>query len=126
MVRYGLVLLAVICAATFLSGCGGGGSSSSIRPSVIPPVNTQTHAAIREEIADIGFAANRLIMTDLVVPATSRMFPNLRADTFCATSTCSTSLSGYSLDYTIASLSTITTDETVRVGTSTYGVNMVR
>ena len=123
MVRYGLIL-AVVCAWSLLSGCGGGGGGSSTRPSVNPPANTQTQAAIREEIADIGFAANRLVMTDLVVPATSRLFPNVRADTFCGATSCSTDVGGLSLGYTIARLSTITTNETIRVGTPTYGVSM--
>ena len=90
----------------------------------MPPPTGPTAAQVREQIADIGFAADDLTMTDFVITPGSRLFPGIRLDTYCSGTSCSSELEGVgSLEYTTGTLSTITADTTVSPTTPRYGVN---
>lgn len=109
--------LAVMC----LSACGGGGNGGGVmRPPVVPDV---TAADFRETIAGIGAAANTLIMSDLQATPRSRVAPNERVAANCQGTYCSPEPSWSEPGYTVADLSVIAPDATIRIGNPQYGVN---
>lgn len=109
----GLFSVAVIILC--LSACGsGGGRMMAPRPTV---------AEVKDLIGDIGLAADRLHVTDLVATPRSRLFPNVRADASCGGTTCTFESAGLSITTTTGSLSDLS-GSTVTLGAVTHGIQM--
>ena len=108
-----------------LAGCGGGGGGSRPMDGMSPGGGTTglTPAQVREAIGDIGLAADRLFMTDLLATPGSRVFPNVRADVSCARTSCTARTSAVELTSTTGGLSDLS-GATISGLTETQGVNM--
>ena len=79
------------CVVILLTACGGGGGGGGrVPPTMENPMVSQA----REDIADIALAADTLHVTDLFIPASSRLLAGSRAQTTCRGAVCSASLSG--------------------------------
>ena len=103
-----------------LAGCGGGSGGMGNRPPVAPEA---TATDLRTTIAEIGQAANNLIMSDLQTTPRSRVAPNERVAANCQGTYCSPEPSWSEPGYSVAELSVIAPDATLRIGAPQYGVN---
>ena len=83
-----LTLLLTAC------GGGGGGSTGNMGGAAGP-----TAAQVRETLADIGFEADRLLMTSIVTTSRSRILPGERTYTSCSGLRCLHEFQDWELSY---------------------------
>ena len=104
-----------------LAACGGGGGGST--GNMGGPASGPTPAQVRETLADIGFEADRLIMTSLVVTSRSPILPGERSNRNCSGLRCLHEFQGLELSYNRDDL-TISANARIRINPPREGVSM--
>lgn len=125
MKRFSLCVFAL--SILLLSACGGGGSGSNSRPTVMPPsgLSGSARADIGEAIASIGRAADHIVITDIQVATPNQPFQGVRADSSCFSfsASCSSTLPGVlTLRFTPEDVSTIAPTTTIQRVAEQQGV----
>ena len=91
------VLFMLSCILFLLTACGGGGGGST--GNMGGPASGPTAAQVRETLADIGFEADRLLMTGIVTTSRSRILPGERTYTSCSGLRCLHEFQDWELSY---------------------------
>ncbi|MCY4131691.1 MAG: hypothetical protein OXF39_03490 [Nitrospira sp.] len=115
------------CVLFLLTACGGGGGGGMPPMNGVPSGDGEsrlTPTEVRSAIAEIGQTANTLIMSDLQSTPRSRIAPNERVSANCRGSYCEPEPSWSEPGYSVAELSVIVPDATIRIGAPQYGVNV--